>query len=103
MITALLLFDPTFIRVSKYIKHKLEVLAASSFLYWEVIMSKAIRNEKTRGYLDKLQKQRETRKQIRDLKSFDWLTDIFPDEYLNPAEIWANIPPTMGVWTLYNT
>ena len=50
-------------------------------------MSKTIRNEKTRGYLNKLQKQRETRKQIRDLKSFDWLTDIFPDEYLNPAEI----------------
>ena len=43
-------------------------------------MSKTIRNEKTRGYLDKLQKQRETRKQIRDLKSFDWLTDIFSDK-----------------------
>jgi len=50
-------------------------------------MSKTIRNEKTRGYLDKLQKQRETRKQIRDLKSIDLLTEIFPDEYLNPAEI----------------
>jgi len=50
-------------------------------------MSKTIRNEKTRGYLDKLQKQRETRKQIRDLKSPDLLTDIFPEEYLNPAEI----------------
>ena len=50
-------------------------------------MSKTIRNEKTRGYLDKLQKQRETRKQIRDLKSFDWLTDIFPDEQLIAAEI----------------
>ena len=50
-------------------------------------MSKTIRNEKTRGYLDKLQKQRETRKQIRDLKSFDWLTDIFPDEQLISAEI----------------
>ena len=50
-------------------------------------MSKTIRNEKTRGWLDKLQKQRETRKQIRDLKTFDLLTDIFPDEYFNPAEI----------------
>jgi len=50
-------------------------------------MSKTIRNEKTRGYLDKLQKQRETRKQIRDLKSFDWLADIFPDEQLITAEI----------------
>ncbi len=50
-------------------------------------MSKTIRNEKTRGYLDKLQKQRETRKQIRDLKSFDWLTDIFSDEQLITAEI----------------
>ncbi len=44
-------------------------------------MSKTIRNEKTRGYLDKLQKQRATRKQIRDLKSPEWLTDIFTDEY----------------------
>ena len=66
-------------------------------------MSKTIRNEKTRGYLDKLQKQRETRKQIRDLKSFDWLTDIFPDEYLNPAEIWANIPSFVRVSVFYNT
>ena len=50
-------------------------------------MSKTIRNEKTRGHLDKLQKQRETRKQIRKLKSSDWLIDIFPDEQLITAEI----------------
>tara|TARA_S200002703_G_scaffold152410_1_gene152786 strand:- start:876 stop:1028 length:153 start_codon:yes stop_codon:yes gene_type:complete len=50
-------------------------------------MSKTIRNEKTRGYLDKLQKQRETRKQIRELKSSDCLIDIFPDEQLITAEI----------------
>ena len=39
-------------------------------------MSKTIRNERTKGYLDKLQQQRRTRKLIRDVKSeelfFDW-------------------------------
>ena len=49
-------------------------------------MSKTIRNEKTRGYLDKLQKQRETRRQIRDMKSFDWLIDIFTEEQYILAE-----------------
>ena len=62
-------------------------------------MSKTIRNEKTRGYLDKLQKQRETRKQIRDLKSFDWLTDIFPDEQLITAEIWVQMPSYVRVFS----
>lgn len=50
-------------------------------------MSKTIRNEKTRGYLDKLQKQRKTRKIIRELKSSDWLSDIFFDEQIITAEI----------------
>ena len=32
-------------------------------------MSKTIRNEKTRGYLDKLQRSRREHKQARDLKA----------------------------------
>ena len=32
-------------------------------------MSKTIRNEKTRGFLDKLQRSRKERKQARDLKA----------------------------------
>ena len=52
-------------------------------------MSKTIRNEKTRGYLDKLQKQRETRRQIRDLKSIDFLADLFIDEEKNDFDYLA--------------
>ena len=38
-------------------------------------MSKTIRNERTRGWLDKLQKQRETRRQIREVKAFEWFDE----------------------------
>jgi len=47
-------------------------------------MSKTIRNEKTRGWLDKLQKQRETRRQIREVKTAEWMEDI---DYIPPAQI----------------
>ena len=50
-------------------------------------MSKTIRNERTRGFLDKLQRSRKDRKQARDLKA-DELFNIdflFPQE-LTPAE-----------------
>ena len=47
-------------------------------------MSKTIRNEKTRGWLDKLQKQRETRRQIREVKNAEWMEDI---DYYPLAEI----------------
>ena len=49
-------------------------------------MSKTIRNERTRGFLDKLQKQRQTRKLIRDMKSFDLMAELFPDEQQFAAE-----------------
>jgi len=55
-------------------------------LYLEVIMSKTIRNERTRGWLDKLQKQRETRRQIREVKNAEWLDEM---DYIPAAEIWA--------------
>ena len=52
-------------------------------------MSKTIRNEKTRGFLDKLQKSRETRKQVRAQKQqaleFD-TTDLYTSSNLD-AEI----------------
>ena len=47
-------------------------------------MSKTIRNERTRGWLDKLQKQRETRRQIREVKNVEWLDDM---DYIPAAEI----------------
>ena len=47
-------------------------------------MSKTIRNEKTRGWLDKLQKQRETRRLIREVKNYEWLDDL---DYIPLAEI----------------
>ena len=39
-------------------------------------MSKTIRNERTKGYLDKLQQQRRTRKMIRDVKSEELFFDL---------------------------
>jgi hypothetical protein len=42
-------------------------------------MSRTIRNEKTRGYLDKLQKERETRKILREMKYFDWTIECDVD------------------------
>ena len=42
-------------------------------------MSKTIRNERTRGYLDKLQTERRTRKMIRCLKADDMICNIQED------------------------
>ena len=39
-------------------------------------MSKTIRNERTRGFLDKLQKSRKERKQIRDMKCDPMMFDF---------------------------
>ncbi len=49
-------------------------------------MSKTIRNEKTRGWLDKLQQMRRDRKAARDLKADQWLLedDQFFDD-MTPA------------------
>ena len=47
-------------------------------------MSKTIRNEKTKGWLDKLQKQREIRRLTREAKNYNWIDD--PD-YIPLAEI----------------
>mgnify|MGYP003142408153 CR=1 len=44
-------------------------------------MSKTIRNERTKGYLDKLQNERRTRKRIRCLKADDMFCD--PEELTN--------------------
>lgn len=42
-------------------------------------MSKTIKNERTKGFLDFLSKERKTRKQIRDLKAEDMLFDFQAD------------------------
>ena len=47
-------------------------------------MSKTIRNEKTRGWLDKLQKQRELRRQIREVKNAEWMDDM---DFIPSAQI----------------
>ena len=39
-------------------------------------MSHTIRNEKTKGFLDHLAKERKTRKLIRELKSADYNMDL---------------------------
>ena len=49
-------------------------------------MSKTIRNERTRGFLNKLQKARKTRKEIRDMKADDlYLFDLGFENYI-PAQ-----------------
>ena len=49
-------------------------------------MSKTIRNERTKGFLDKLALQQRTRKLIRDIKSDDFWMDeeefFFPNAQL---------------------
>ena len=46
-------------------------------------MSHTIRNEKTKGFLDKLALQRRTRKLIRDVKNDDFWMD--QDEFFIPS------------------
>ena len=49
-------------------------------------MSKTIRNERTRGFLAKLQKARKTRKEIRDMKADELYTLDFLFEQYTPAQ-----------------
>lgn len=49
-------------------------------------MSKTIRNERTRGWLDKLALQRKTRKVLRELKA-DEVQVVWDDDYIPAAEI----------------
>jgi len=46
-------------------------------------MSRTIRNEKTKGWLDKLQKQRETRKAVRQSKEYEYILE----DYIEPLFI----------------
>ena len=49
-------------------------------------MSKTIRNERTKGYLDKLQQQRRTRKLIRDVKMEEELFFDMEDKIIQELE-----------------
>jgi len=49
-------------------------------------MSHTIRNEKTKGFLDKLALQRRTRKLIRDIKNEDFWMDQ-DENYIPSAQI----------------
>ena len=49
-------------------------------------MSHTIRNEKTRGWLDKLAIQRKTRKVLRELKA-DEVQYVWDDDFITAAEI----------------
>jgi len=49
-------------------------------------MSKTIRNERTRGFLDKLQKSRKERKEARDLKADQLFNIDFLLDNLSPAQ-----------------
>ena len=50
-------------------------------------MSHTIRNERTKGWLDKLAAQRKTRKLIREVKNDEVWMDIFEENYIPSAEI----------------
>ena len=50
-------------------------------------MSKTIRNQQTRGFLDKLQRSRKERKEARDLKADELFNiDFLFQQELTPAE-----------------
>ena len=49
-------------------------------------MSKTIRNQKTKGFLDKLALQRRTRKVLRELKANEVIVE-WDDNYIPSAEI----------------
>ena len=49
-------------------------------------MSKTIRNQKTKGFLDKLALQRRTRKVLRELKANEVIVD-WDENYIPAAEI----------------
>ena len=50
-------------------------------------MSHTIRNERTKGWLDKLAMQRKTRKLIREVKNDEVWMDIFEENMIPSAEI----------------
>ena len=50
-------------------------------------MSHTIRNERTKGWLDKLAAQRKTRKLIREVKSDEAWMDIFEENLIPSAEV----------------
>ena len=50
-------------------------------------MSHTIRNEKTRGWLDKLALQRRTRKVLRELKADELYIDLNTDDWIPSAEV----------------
>ena len=50
-------------------------------------MSHTIRNERTKGWLDKLAMQRKTRKLIREVKNDEVWVDIFEENLIPSAEI----------------
>ena len=50
-------------------------------------MSHTIRNERTKGWLDKLAMQRKTRKLIREVKNDEVWLDIFDENLIPSAEV----------------
>ena len=50
-------------------------------------MSHTIRNERTKGWLDKLALQRRTRKVLRELKADEMYIDCISDDWIPSAEI----------------
>ena len=50
-------------------------------------MSHTIRNERTKGWLDKLAAQRKTRKLIREVKNDEVWFDIFEENLIPSAEV----------------
>jgi hypothetical protein len=50
-------------------------------------MSHTIRNEKTKGWLDKLALQRRTRKVLRELKADELYIDLNTDDCIPSAEV----------------
>ena len=70
-----------------YLNQLGELLALLSLLYRR-IMSKTIRNERTRGFLDKLQRSRKDRKEIRALKADELFNiDVLFQEFTSAQEI----------------
>ena len=61
-------------------------LATSDYILRRRIMSHTIRNERTKGWLDKLALKRRTKKLIRDIKNEDFWMD-WDEDYIPTAEI----------------
>ena len=61
-------------------------------------MSKTIRNERTKGFLDKLALQQRTRKLIRAVKNDDFWLDM-DENYIPSAEVQVNIRTYVCIYT----